>query len=379
MRVRPLLAVLAITAIGLLFLAWLGVRHYDGNVSGLLHMDVRFGQEHSVPEGLALYTDAGYDGMLYYQVARDLPALFTGGTTSLNSPYRFQRILLPLLTYAVTFGQEQAFPYALLAINIAFALGALALTLRITKKFSVHALTSVLNPAVLVGILFTLTEPASLFFVVLFLWAWERNGRRMDALCAASLFLSLLARETTVFLIAPLFVWCAWKRQWKDVLLTIAPMILLVGWQYFLVLRLGSVAFQANGNIVSFPFGGIVQLLRWLIADPNSHQLSSLALLAFLLPLCARLAGEWLRKKQRMDALGFLLSGLCAVMLIMDPHIWGVITSIGRVVTPIYPVYALYAAERDTWKERALSGILIAVSIVAAIGIASVPHPFVIS
>jgi hypothetical protein len=74
-----------------------------------------------------------------------------------------------------------------------------------------------------------------------------------------------------------------------------------------------------------------------------------------------------------------VLAGLCAVMLSMHPHMWGALTSIGRVVTPFYPAYVLFAGSRDTRFLRLLSGCLILFSIVAAIGIAAIRHPYVVS
>lgn len=370
---------LCCTALALVFLVFLGVRNYDGNVSALLHMDVPFGEMHHVPAGLVLYTDAAYDGMLYYQVARDLPSLFLGGDTSFHSPYRFQRILLPLMVFLVSLGNADAFPYAMLIINIIASLGALALMLRMTKGHTLHAFTVVANPAILVGILYMLTEPLSLFFTVLFLFLWEQNGRKINALAMGALILSLFARETTVFLIGLLFLWSLWHKQWKQAALVVVPLLLLAAWQYFLVLRFGAVGFQANSNIIAIPFEGPLQVLRWLQESLHPYRLSSLGLLAFAFPLFLVLCREWIQKKTSIGVYAFLLSGLCVTMLSMDPHMWGAITSIGRVVTPLYPVYALYAAERDTWVERTLSCILMIVSIVAAVGIALVPHPFVIS
>ncbi len=372
--------VLGLTALALLCLVAFGVRQYDGNISALLHMDVPFGELHNVPEGLVVYEDAGYDGMLYYQVTRDLPALFTDGQTSLDSPYRFQRILLPLLTYAFTLGNADAFPYAILAINIVAALGALLFMLRMTKGKILHALTTVFNPAILVGILYMLTEPVSLFLIVLFLFAFQKNNHRLNVATLTALTLSLLARETTVFLIGLLFLWFLWNKEWKQAALIVIPILLLVLWQYFLVLRLGSVAFQANSNIIDLPFQGPVQIFMWLMEGKKvTYVLSSIGLFCFVLPLFLHLCREWIQKRTRVDILAFLTAGLTVTMLMMDSHMWGAITSIGRVVTPIYPVYALYAAARDTKVERVISMILIVVSIVAAIGIASVTHPYVLS
>lgn len=379
MRATHLIATLSCAALAIAVLVWLGVRNYGGNVSALLHMDVPFGEKHAVPEGVVLYEDAAYDGMLYYQVARELPALFGGGEMELDSPYRFQRVLLPLFVRAVSFGDERAFPYALLAINVASALGALALGLAIMKRVSIHVVAVIVNPAVLVGILYSLTEPLSLFFTMLFLAAWQGAGRAMNAVGVVALTLSLFARETTVFLMGMLFLWYLWRRQWRDALLVVLPVAPFVAWQQFLALRFGDIGFQANSNIVSFPFGGPIALIQSQMEHVTLYGLSSLALLAFVLPACVLLARDWLRKGKSIDVLAFVLSGLCVVMLCLDPHMWGALTSVGRVVTPIYPVYALYAAERGTRSLRVLSIVLIVISVVAAVGIASVPHPFRLS
>lgn len=370
---------LSFTTTALLFFVFLGTRNYEGNVSALLHMDVRFARENHVPAGIVLYEDGGYDGMAYYQIARDLPALFSGRKTSFGSAYRFQRILLPLLVYTSTLGNEHWFPFALLAINLAAAVGSLALLLSITKKYSLHAMTIVCNPAMLVGILYALTEPLSIFFMVAFFACWEKNDRTLNAPALGALLLSLLARETTVFLLGLLFLWFLWQKQWRQGFLLLIPLFLFVLWQYYLLLHFGSVAFQANSNIVNIPFSGALSLLQRLIQHTNMYVLSSLSLLLFLVVLCVALGKEWREKRGAIDMFCFILTGLCATMFMMQAHTWGAITSIGRIVTPLYPVYALYATKRDTWIERSLSIILILISVIAAIGIALVRHPFTIS
>ncbi len=370
---------LGISAIGLLFLVFLGVRHYDYNVSGLLHMDVPFGELHQVPPGVVLYSDAAYDGMLYYQVARDLPALFTDGQTSLDSPYRFQRILLPLFTYIVSFGQAPLFPYALLILNLAAALGSLLILLRITGKITIHSFTIIANPAVLVGILYTLTEPLSIFFMMLFFLFWKKNKENLNAASVSMLILSMLARETTVFLIGLLFLWYLWKRRWMQAIVSLIPIAVLIAWQAFLIHQLGERGFQANSNIIDIPFWGPLSVLTRMTDGITSYLLSAVALMLFVFPLFMHSARTFLRKKFTIDVWDLLVAGLVFTMITMDHHMWGAITSIGRVVTPMYPVYALYAAARDTRFLRILSGILIGLSLIAAVGIASVPHPFVIS
>lgn len=362
-------------------LTGLGTRAYGWNISALFHMDTAFGERHDVPSGLVLYEDAGYDGMLYYQIARDLPALFTGGQTSFDSPYRFQRILLPGIVWLFTVGHAGAFPMAFFIVNMLATVGTLVVMLRVTDGKPLHALAAVFTPAMFVGVLYTLTEPLSTFFVAVFLLLWQRSGRTVTLGGILALTLSLFARETTIFLIAPLFLWYLWKRQWRQAFLLLLPLVLLFAWQAFLVTRFGDVPLERSaGALSTIPFHGPVYVLLSLLQGWNINRLSSFGLLLFVLPLCVAVGRDWWHAKWNVDGTAFLLAGLCFAMLMMDAEsIWGAITSIGRVVTPVYPVYALYAAQRDTWVERTLSVILITVSLVAAVGIAAAVHPYRVS
>lgn len=376
------LSAAGLSLLGLLILVTAALWHYDGNVSALLHMDATFGTDQGVASGVVLYTDGGYDGMAYYQIARDVPALFFGGEITFDSPYRFQRILFPLLGFLLSLGQDEWLPLAFLVINLLAAIGSFLLLTSITKKVNVHTLTVLWNPAILVGLLFSLTEPVSIFFILLFFWLFERSGRRIDLASVLALTLSLLARETTIFLIVLLGLWFLWKRQWKDALYLALPILLMFGWQVFLEIRFGDIGFQANNNVIDPPFVGVWYALQWAMTEQGIQQMyrfSSLALLAVVLPLFVLLSRDWLRKRTRIGLLPFLLSGLTVTMLCMDSHMWGVITSIGRVVTPFYPVYALFASERDSGALRLLSLLLILVSCTAAIGIAWQMHPYILS
>jgi len=374
-------AAIVLAGIALCALSLFGVRQYDWNVSALLHMDVVFGMDHAIAPGVVLYKDGGYDGMLYYEVAKDLPSLFSGGGVSLDSPYRFQRVVLPLLVYGFSFGNPTRFPMVTLLLNLAAILGTFVIVLRTVKKVNIHAFAIVFNPAMLVGLLYALTEPLSMFFMTIFFARWEKKGRTVDWAGALALLLSLLARETTVFLIGLLVLWLLYRRQWRQLLPLVVAGILFVAWQWFLYARLGSLPFRTGGGILTWPFHGPAMTLWWAVTQGGMKQLyrlSSLALLTFVVGLAASLVVDW-KKKAGTQPVLFLLSGLTFVMFSMDPHMWGALTSIGRVVTPFYPAYVMYASSRDTPLYRVLSWFLVGFSVIAAIGIAAVEHPYVVS
>ena len=211
--------IIGFIALLLIILAALATRNFHWNVSALLHMDQTFGETYNVPNNIILYKDGGYDGMSYYQVAREIPQLFLGNSPE-NPPfygnaYRSQRILLPFLAYILSLGKEAWLAHMILIINIASVCGALALVLKMSKRLNVHVFTIVFNPAALVGILFSLTEPLSLFFITLFLYLWEKNDHKMNMAQVSALALATLARETTIFLIGLIFIYEFCRNKWK--------------------------------------------------------------------------------------------------------------------------------------------------------------------
>jgi len=380
---RAQLSTIAGAVLFLIALIAFQVSRYDGNVSALLHVSREFGEAFQVPHGVVLYEDGGYDGMLYYQIARDIPKILFGSRDGslppYDSAYRAQRILLPLFTYLLSLGQESYFPWVILLINLASITGALALALNFMRKISLPILTLVFNPAALVGVLFALSEPLSLFFTTLFLILWKRKNERVAPLHILVLAASMFARETTLFLILPLLVLHAFRKQWKDAVflaLALAPSLL---WQWFLIERFGTLALTTGTHMINLPLLGVWQLLLSIFGTVSAYRLSSLSfLILFAVPLLTIELWRFARGHIKNTLEGLLLFCLL-VLFSLDAHIWGVITSVGRVLTPLYPLFAFTAAERDSLSDRLISLNLIAVSIIAAIGIASITHPFSIS
>ena len=373
----------AMAAIPLILLILVALRPYDFNPSALLRIGQGFGERHAVPSGIVLYEHGGYDGELYYQITRNIPQLIFGDNTNqipfYNNAYRYQRILLPLSVWIVSLGQENFFPIVTIVINVIALLCALMLMAHAMKKWNVHTFTIIANPAALVGLLFSLTEPLNLALLAGFFVRWKQKKGAIDALQIVLLFLALLTRETTLFLIVLLGCIAVFRRQWRNTVMLTIPLILFGIWQMILYLRLGVIP-MANGTVMIDPlYAGIPGLFSRAFENLNAYTLSSLALfILFVFPLFVWCIKRVIQKKDR-STLVFTLSGLLIIMGAMNVHLWGVITSIGRVVTPLFPVYALTAAENDSQVMRRLSASLMIVSIIAAVGIALQSHSFIIS
>jgi len=369
------------TTITLLALVLLSISRYDWNVSALLRIDRTFGEHFHVPAGVVLFEDGGYDGMLYYQIARDLPELLRGEQKPLlyDNAYRLQRILLPALASLLSLGEERRLPLAMLLINLAAVVGALCLLLRHTKQFSVHAAALLCNPAALVGVLFSLTEPLALLLTTAFLIRFIENDKRLDDTQLFLLSLAMFARETTVVLVGLLALSFLWKKEGRQALLVLTPLLSFAFWELLLMLRFGTLPLSTGTGMVNVPLSGIWNLFLRAFHEPNTYVFSSLSfLLLFVLPLLALQARQWIMER-RIGALSLCLTGFSFLLLTLDAHIWGTITSVGRVLPALYPVYVMHAVEHDTSLYRFLSSTLIATSAVTAFGIALISHPFIVT
>jgi hypothetical protein len=367
----------------LIALVALSISFYNWNLSVLFRTGQDYAEVHQFPKDMVLLEEGGYDGMLYYQIARDVPRLFGfGEETSIpyQSQYRYQRIGLPVFAAVFSLGNEQWLSTVFVLINIVAVMGSLFLMLSLAGNRILHALTIALNPAALVGILYNLTEPLSLFFVTLFFFLWEKSGGKIQWPHVIALTISVFARETTLILIVLIALYLFWKKRWKEGVFTslsLAPFFL---WQWILTMRFDMLPLENSAGALNFPLSGPLALAVWSIEDPSMFRLSALAfLLLFVLPLTMYELKVWFGKNAERSFHLFLLTGLTTAMLSMDAHIWGVVTSIGRVIAPIYGAYAAFAIQHDTAMEKVLSVALISVSIVAAIGIAYTHHPFLLS
>ena len=108
----------------------------------------------------------------------------------------------------------------------------------------------------------------------------------------------------------------------------------------------------------------------------DQYTLSSIALFAaFVLPVLLK-TGYELATSKKLAFLPGMLFVFLGLMLLMPDHIWGSITSVGRVITPVYPLFFAYAAERDTVFWRVTAVLAAVLGLAAAIGLAENVHLF---
>ena len=221
----------------------------------------------------------GYDGQFAYFIARD-PA---GGWRFCDVPaYRYQRILYPLLAWALALGRSAAVGWALVALNVAALAGGTYFTERLLAARGVncwYALVYGLYGGLVAGLRLNLTEPLAYGLVQAGLWAWEERGagsrkeeaeaRRGRKFCSSVtmvlLALAALAKETTLIAAAGLLFYLALEHRWREAVgLGLAVGLPFAAWQGVLWVWLGTPGVGAGGAMATpfewLPFAGLLRV-----------------------------------------------------------------------------------------------------------------------
>jgi hypothetical protein len=225
------------------------------------------------PRNIVILPIGGYDGQQYYRLALNP---FTTQQDQygvhLDKPsYRQQRILYPLIVWAVTLGgHARLIPLAMILVNLLalIALGFLAALL--AQQLGRHALWGLLvalYPGFVLSLSRDLPEPiAAMFLVASMLFAL----RRQFPLATVLLALAVLTRETTLLLaVAALLIWLAGlalpslrARMRIPWYYPVIPLAIFALWQGVLYLIWHRIPIVAGGNDeLGVPLGGFATLL----------------------------------------------------------------------------------------------------------------------
>ncbi len=200
-----------------------------------------------------------YDGHFAYQIALrgsqaapflDVPA------------YRYQRILYPLLSRIMSFGQAGLVPWVLIGVNIAAITIGTWVVEKLLVRFGVsrwYALIFGLYGGNFVGLRTNLTEPLAYTLVALAILAWEKE-RRWWAVTAFSL--ATLTKEVTLIFAVAYAIHALVQREWRWVVALAATALPYAAYQLVLWGWLGSPGI-GSGGAGATPFSPI-PLAGWL-------------------------------------------------------------------------------------------------------------------
>jgi hypothetical protein len=232
---------------------------------------------------------SGYDGQFFYQIARDP----LHAAQYLDRPaYRYQRIVYPMLIWALTLGHASLIPFMLWLVNfLAIVLGTeLVAHMLVQQKLSPwYSLAFGLYFGQATALIFDTTEPLAYFLVCLGLFLMMR---RRPTIAALTMGLAVLSRETAVlFPIGYLLVFLYQKRWWDALRMTLFSIAPALVWYILVAALLHAKSIPTGPDFEHLPFQG----LFYFVKDPR--RLRNLLLLMFIptmVSLFLLLNDDWL-------------------------------------------------------------------------------------
>ncbi len=285
----------------------------------------------------------GYDGQFYYLLSLDpfSPHAALPGAHYDAPAYRAQRILYPLIVWAVTLGGHARFvPLALVVVNLAAIVAIAVCGAFAARRLGLDPMLGTMvafYPGLLLSLARDLGEPVGIAFALGGLvcaldrrWLWA----------GALLSLAVLARETTALfplalLLVALLAGLSRRvrlpgglrllppEEWRGAALAgLAPLVVVVGWQVVLILHWGQIGLQGGGHNFGWPFAGILQAPHvwqttgWPGYLVDTHYLEGLYLAALALLTAFTV---WTQRRADNVALAwaaYLLMSVCLTILV---------------------------------------------------------------
>lgn len=358
---RWLVAALAVLVVNLAFVGALLVRDH-GRVSRLVHAAPPWSDAARAPGSLDVQpADKGFDGQFFYRlgvsplsrdrlvagVRFDLPAL------------RNARWAYGALAWAVSGGDRDLVPWALLGVNLAAAAAVGGLAAGLARSAGRHAawgLLVALWPGFAYSISLDTSELVASAFVLAGLLAARR---RRWVWCGLALATAVLARDTAIVVplglaVAGTWAWLRGRRVDATGQVAAGGFALAVfgGWQILQRARFGSWPLTSSGdNNLAAPFTGLVHELRR--SFPPSGGTEAFRLLSAAILVAALIAaGMSLRRSSSPTAEKVAWAPAVLVVMLLNAYLWSGATAFMRASTEAYLLSALVLlGSRRRWTD----------------------------
>jgi hypothetical protein len=307
----------------------------------------------------------GYDGQFNYYIARDPAA----AAPFIDVPaYRFQRILLPGLGWALSFGNDALIPWVFLAVGLVSLAAGTAVLENLLAQQGVSrwfALAYGLTIGTFGAVRLSLPEPLAYGLALGGIWLMTRNRWLWSAVLFA---LAALARETTLLIPAAYGLHLLMQRRWRIAipfgLITLTPFVI---WQIILYVHLGSFGVGSGGaKATSFeiiPFAGVLRIITEVPAETRLSVLIIFGVLLLPFVIVPTLWGlmrawqDW--RRNRLDIYSLLLLAHAAIMLFVPFSTYREPLGILRFIVGLQIALILYAAQRHQTRALRLSTVWI--------------------
>jgi hypothetical protein len=338
-------------AVTFFYVAWTLLTFAHSSPRDFIHVGRSFVEQSQASQVISGYSGPfdgtiGYDGQFMYFIALDpVHARYYVD----YPPYRYTRILYPLVAGTLGNNDPNLVPYTLIAVNLGMiALGTLVLGAWLRRRgvSAWFALVYGFYPGIFITLQRDTSEAMAYSLAIVAIYLFD-YGPRFRLLFSATFFaLAALTRETTLVFagIWALGILLAGDGTLKSKIATNWTTFLvfaaiatgpLLAWKAFLLISMGSLGLE--GVLSPVPFGGVYYLARH---EVEQEQLRTVVIPGFLLlgaVVLALLAGV-----RRVEIWALLANTLLYMAFLANPSFVD-ISSSGRVTVPIALAAALAA------------------------------------
>ena len=215
----------------------------------------------NLSDGCPTGTKNGYDGQYAYYIARD-PG-HSGGCMDVAA-YRYQRILLPMIGYVLSFGITDLIPVVFVLVNLAALVISTALLEQLLVEARVsrwYALVYSLFFGVFASVRLSTTEPLAYGLAIVAIWLHQRK-KAHPWLEAVIWLAAVMTKEMVMVFVAGVLLYYLLQRRWLDIVRLAGIVgIPFVLWQIYLYHWLGAFGVGSGGGGATpfeiIPFNGI--------------------------------------------------------------------------------------------------------------------------
>lgn len=260
-------------------------------------------------DNLYLHSDWGYDGQLYYLIARN-PFDLSRLENATGAPvWQYQRLIYPFVVYLLSgFGQPALVPFFLVAVNFLALLTATYFLGKIFEHFNCPAYLSLiymLSLGFISVFIFDLSEAVAYLAVILAVYFYLDKRHNLAVLF---LGLGVLAKEVTLIVPIGFMFYFLARREVSNALRFGAPIGVYFVWFVFLHLLFSKSGYlMISAFDLGTPFvGWLVRLKLFFLQQPSlSTGLDGLAFLLLAL-LGALLMIDFFKKINPFNIIGLL-------------------------------------------------------------------------
>ncbi len=373
---------IGITILIIHMLVMYSISPYGYNLSSMIRIsrtDEERASRELVQKGMVVFLDrGGYDGQAYYYIAMD-PFMERG---VFNSPYRYQRILYPLIARILTFGRVDLLPHTLYVVNLLSLGVGMYFFILLLRHLSLHPLWSLfygLCPPTIMTIQYDLPSPLAMALIIVAVYFYVKDRLYLTVPLLA---LSLLTREDSVMVLLPLVVW-DWQKR-KDPLragFLLSSVVPFVVWQVVVLLKLGSLPAGTSAHVISpVPFKGIWEYYSG-VRPKNLLEAMKIMSTVVVLGFFIMTAISVLRAMKKGGHLFYyIVIAYCVLVTLTVPSQWDNYNGLVRMFYGIFPFAVLsYGVGREGLLKHTVwfIGVLFVMTVVRILFVSPV-YPYMV-